>query len=198
MSTARVATPADVDAVVDTLTTAFFDDPVWGPAFPDVDRRAAQASAFWRLLVTSALRYPWTLVTENVESVALWIPPGGFELTHEEESGLEEFLVGLTGRAAAEEIFAIFEEFEAVHPDEPHFYMSLLATHNDHRGRGIGMALLSESLSRIDAFGAPAYLESTNPANLKRYNSVGFVRRDEFTLPSGQTVTTMWRPARQA
>ncbi len=198
MSTARVATPADVDAVVDTLTTAFFDDPVWGPAFPDVDRRAAQASAFWRLLVTSALRYPWTLVTENVESVALWIPPGGFELTHEEESGLEEFLVGLTGRAAAEEIFAIFEEFEAVHPDEPHFYLSLLATHNDHRGRGIGMALLSESLSRIDALGAPAYLESTNPANLKRYNSVGFVRRDEFTLPSGQTVTTMWRPARQA
>jgi GNAT superfamily N-acetyltransferase len=191
----RVATRADIDAIVATLTTAFFDDPMWGPAFPDAGRREAQASALWRLLVTSALRYPWMLVTENAESVAVWIPPGGAELTPAEHSGFEEFLTGITGRPVAAAILTIFEQLEAVYPSEPHFYLSLLATHNDHRGRGLGMGLLTESLARIDRLGAPAYLESSNPANNKRYESVGFTARDEITLASGHVVTTMWRPA---
>jgi GNAT superfamily N-acetyltransferase len=193
---ARIATPADVDVVVATMTSAFFDDPMWGPAFPDVERRAAQASAFWRLLVTSAQRYPWTLVTDHVESAALWIPPGGTELTEAEEHGLEDFLVGIAGRSVADGILAIFERFEAARPDEPHFYLSLLGTHGDHRGAGLGMGLLRESLARVDALGLPAYLESCNPANDARYAGVGFVPRAEVTTPAGHVVTTMWRPAR--
>jgi hypothetical protein len=56
------------------------------------------------------------------------------------------------------------------------------------------MALLADNLARIDAEGAPAYLESTNPANLDRYRSAGFVDRDEFALgDAGPVVTTMWR-----
>ena len=56
------------------------------------------------------------------------------------------------------------------------------------------MALLADNLARIDATGTPAYLESTNPANLDRYRSVGFVDRDTFRLPAGEPeVTTMWR-----
>ncbi|MDQ2956726.1 MAG: hypothetical protein M3Y42_07165, partial [Actinomycetota bacterium] len=61
---ARVSTPADLDAIVATMTSAFFDDPLWGPAFPDPELRAEQASAFWRLFVTSAQRYPWLLVAD--------------------------------------------------------------------------------------------------------------------------------------
>jgi GNAT superfamily N-acetyltransferase len=192
----RVATPADIDAVVATLTTAFFDDPVWRPAFPDAGRRQAQASALWRLLATSALRYPWLLIPGSAESVAVWIPPGGVELTPAEHGGLEEFLIGVAGRSVAAEILMLFEQFDTVRPSEPHFYLSLLATHDDHRGRGLGMGLLTESLVRIDRLGAPAYLESSNPANDKRYERVGFTARDEITLASGHVVTTMWRPAR--
>ncbi|MEU3735096.1 hypothetical protein AB0E81_37765 [Streptomyces sp. NPDC033538] len=58
------------------------------------------------------------------------------------------------------------------------------------------MSLLAESLSRIDALGAPAYLESSNPANIRRYESCGFTARDEITTATGHVVTTMWRPAR--
>ena len=191
----RVATRADLDAIVAALTTAFFNDPMWGPAFPDAARREAQASALWRLLATSAQRYPWTLVTGNAESVALWIPPGGVELTPAEHHGLEEFLTGIAGRPVAAAILTIFEQLGAAAPSEPFFYLSLLATHDDHRGRGLGMGLLTESLARIDRLGAPAYLESSNPANNKRYESVGFAARDEIALASGHVVTTMWRPA---
>jgi len=60
----------------------------------------------------------------------------------------------------------------------------------------IGMGLLTENLARVDALGAPAYLESCNPANNKRYERAGFAARDQITAPSGHIVTTMWRPAR--
>jgi GNAT superfamily N-acetyltransferase len=192
----RSATPDDVDGIVDTLTTAFFDDPLWGPAFPDPERRAGQASALWRLFVTSSLRYSWTMVTDKLESGAVWIPPGGNELTDDEESGFEEFLLGFADREVTDGVLAISHQFEEARPAEPHFYLSLLGTHDDHRGAGLGMALLSENLTRVDVLGAAAYLESCNPANNRRYESVGFVPRTEIVMPSGHVVTTMWRPAR--
>jgi GNAT superfamily N-acetyltransferase len=193
---ARVATPADTDAIVDTFTTAFFHDPLWGPAFPDEQRRAEQAAVMWRVYVTAALRYPWTLVTPHAEAAAIWIPPGGIELTSQEADGLEERLAEATDPGTARAVMAVGEQFEAAHPREPFFYLTILGTHADHRGKGLGMGLLAESLARIDALGAPAYLESTNPANLKRYESVGFTARDEIATATGQVVTTMWRPAR--
>ncbi|MEU6260034.1 GNAT family N-acetyltransferase [Streptomyces sp. NPDC047043] len=192
---ARLASPADIDSIVSTFTSAFFHDPVWGSAFPDERRRAAQAAVMWRVYVTSALRYPWTFVTPDAEAAALWIPPGGVELLPEEVAGLERNLARVTDPDTARAIMAVGEQFEAVHPAEPFFYLTILGTHTDHRGKGLGMALLAESLARIDEVGAPAYLESTNPANLKRYESVGFAVRDEIVLPTGQVVTTMWRAA---
>ncbi|MFD9128671.1 GNAT family N-acetyltransferase [Kitasatospora sp. NPDC059571] len=193
---ARVAGPADVDAVVETLTAAFFEDPLWGPAFPDRARRAEQAAAFWRLYAVSAQRYPWTLITGAADAVSLWIPPGGTELTEAEEAGMGDLLTGVAGEQVSEDILRICEQLEEVHPTEPHFYLSLLATNPDHRGRGIGMGLVAEALSRIDALGAPAYLESSNPANLHRYERAGFVPRTTVTTAGGQVVTTMWRPGR--
>ena len=191
----RVSTRADIDAIVATLTTAFLDDPLWGPAFPDRDRRAAQAAALWRLCATSAQRYDWVWVTDAVESAAIWIPTGGTELTEAEAAGLDDFLVDVCGRSTADGIQAILDQLEEHHPAEPHYYLSLLGTHTDHRGSGLGMGLLRQNLDRIDAVGMPAYLESSNPANNGRYASAGFAPRDEIVTASGHVVTTMWRPA---
>ena len=80
--------------------------------------------------------------------------------------------------------------------EPPHFYLSLLGTHDDSRGRGIGMGLLAENLRRIDSLGMPAYLESTNPVNDARYEKQGFERTGSFTVPTGVVVATMWREPR--
>ncbi|MEO7125863.1 MAG: GNAT family N-acetyltransferase [Nakamurella sp.] len=193
---ARVATVADTDAIVSALATAFFHDPIWGPVFPDEQQRAAQEAALWRIYVTSALRYHWTLVTPNVEAAAVWIPPGGIELTREEEEGRENLLTQIGGVESAASILALYHQLEEAVPAEPCFYLTLLGVHDDHRGHGWGMCLLAESLARIDALGAPAYLESSNPANNPRYHSAGFVSRDQITTATGHIFTTMWRPAR--
>jgi len=188
----RIATEGDVDGVAETLTGAFESDPLWSWAFP----RRADLEAWWRLYIRSALRYPWMLIADDYAAVAIWIPPGGVELTEGEEAAVEPMLLDMIGARAAE-VIELLDRFERAHPEgEPHYYLSLLGTHPDHRGKGIGMSLLAESLARIDAEGAPAYLESSNAANDPRYERHGFVCVGRFTRPDeGATVSTMWRAA---
>lgn len=191
--TARVATPADADGVIDTLWQAFGTDPLWRWAFPD----HAGLEPFWRLLIGSAMRTPWAFTTEDHAAASVWIPPGGLELTPEEEDQVEPLLDRLIGSRAAD-VLELLERFDAAHPhDRPHFYLSLLGTQPGHRGRGVGMALLAENLLTIDAEGMPAYLESSNPANDASYERIGFERIGGFTTPDGaHTVSTMWREPR--
>jgi GNAT superfamily N-acetyltransferase len=103
-------------------------------------------------------------------------------------------LAGLLGDGAPR-VLDTFERFDAARlREEPHYYLSLLATHPDHRGKGTGMGLLADNLARIDAEGVPAYLESSNPANDHRYERLGFHRWGEFPLgEDGPSVTQMWR-----
>ena len=77
---------------------------------------------------------------------------------------------------------------------EPHFYLGLLGTHDAHRGQGRGMCLLAENLTAVDAHGAAAYLESSNPANDARYGRLGFSPHGKITAATGHVMTTMWRP----
>jgi len=191
---ARVATEDDLDCVSKTLRAAFEHDPLWSWAFPDSDK----LEVWWRFLIGSALRYPWVWITSGHTAASVWVPPGGSELTEQEETSVEPLLDDLLG-ARSREVVELLERFDASHPTgEPHYYLSLLGTHPDNRGQGLGMALLAENLAKIDEEGMPAYLESSNPDNDKRYERLGFMRVGEFSTPGGsRTVASMWREARR-
>jgi ribosomal protein S18 acetylase RimI-like enzyme len=186
----RTAEPADLDGLTALLTDAFTHDPLWRWAFAEEQDMAT----WWHFFVGSALRYPWTWIAGDFAAAAVWIPPGGVELTEDEEQRIEPLLDELVGPRAPQ-VMELLERFEAAHPrEEPHYYLSLLGTAERHRGQGVGMALLRENLRRIDEEGKAAYLESSNPANERRYEGVGFRRIGEFTTPDDtRTVTTMWR-----
>jgi GNAT superfamily N-acetyltransferase len=196
----RVAGRDDLDALTAVMTTAFSDDPVWGPyAFPDTHSRPQQPARIWRTYLEMTLRFPWTLVTERCEAAAVWIPPGEPELEPAQEDELVAVMVDELGEGQARVALDAFGALDAAHPhDEPHHYLSLIGTHTDHRGRGIGMALLAECLEVVDSEVSPAYLESTNPANDARYMRHGFEPCGRIDLAGGQVITTMWRPARAA
>lgn len=86
--------------------------------------------------------------------------------------------------------------FEEMRPmGESHYYLSLLGTHSDHRGHGIGFSPLADNLAWVDQSRMSVYLEASNPANVALYQRRGFEQVGEFTIPKGPTLTTMWRPA---
>jgi GNAT superfamily N-acetyltransferase len=186
----RTAGRADLEGLTGLLAEAFHKDPLWRWAFPD----GAGLSAWWRLYIGGALRYPWVWIAGDFAAASVWIPPNGTELTAEEEEQVEPILRELIGDRTPD-VLTLLERLDAAHPKaEPHYYLSLLGTADAYRGRGIGMALLAENLRAIDQEGMPAYLESSNPANNSRYEAAGFAWRGEFTTPDGaRTVATMWR-----
>ena len=145
----------------------------------------------------SALPYGWVWMTEDGGAASLWIPPEKPELSEEDEARIEPLLRQFVG-SHADDVLVLLDRFEAAHPrDTPHYYLSLLGTHPDHRGQGKGMGLLAANLAQIDEQGFPAYLESSNRANDHRYERLGFVHVGEFEAPrGGPAVACMWRGGR--
>ena len=193
----RTATTADVGEMSMVLTEAFFDDPVWGPAFPDLSRRRDQAREYWSFSVEEALRFPDSLVAEgpggDIEALAVWFPPAADEIREARLGEYDALVRRLLGDVAAESLFEASNRFGAARPTAPHAYLTLLAVAPSARGRGAGLALLSEALKRFDAEGMPTYLESSNPANDRKYESLGYRPHGVVQLTGGQSVQTYWR-----
>lgn len=193
----RRASPTDIDLVTSIISPAMAHDPLWEHAFARPDARTVDHAAFWRVFVAGALRYPCSWLTIGEEATSVWIPPGGIEMTPEQQQRLAEVAADQLG-SAADDYLELLRRFDTAHPSaKPHYYLTLLATHPQHWGNGIGMRLLAHNLELVDAEHLPAYLESSNPANTRRYAAIGFEPCGEFRYPGeGPMVTTMWRSAR--
>ncbi len=191
----RAATTDDIDAVAHTITLAFATDPVWGVALRRSDGRTFDREPYWRLFVTDCVAQSGAFLFDEGAAVSIWIPPGASELSPAGLEALETLLASALdpdGNAAIHELYERFEASRA--PLGPHYYLSLLATHPDHRGRGVGQTLLAENLARWDEAGVPAYLESTNPGNDHRYARAGFRPIGGFEAVRDRAwVTAMWR-----
>ena len=192
----RPATAEDVGPLVATVAAAFARDPTWEWAVGGSGPEQLEAVAkFWRVLVAGALPHGWVWQLPGAAAMSVWLPPGAPELLEADAANFDDFVASTFGSASGR-VQEIVNRFDEARPYAvEHFYLSLLATHPDHRGKRLGMQLLASNLARIDELGLPTYLESTNPSNLARYGSLGFEPRDEIRLSAGgPLVTTMWRP----
>jgi ribosomal protein S18 acetylase RimI-like enzyme len=188
----RQATPTDAPLVTRVLVDAFHQDPMWGAwAFPDPATRRRHRETVFRLLVEGALQYPEVWLTAEETAVAVWIPPGGTELSTEAEAEIDAVLRSSLG-ARADAVLAAFELFERARPSAPHHYLTLFGTDPAHHGHGHGRHLLRANLERLDAQAAPAYLEAADEL-VPLYDRFGFRVTTRFALDGGPTVNGMWR-----
>lgn len=185
----------DAALVTRILVDAFADDPMWGPwAFPDPTTRRASRAAVFAVLVEGALAYPNVWLSADRAATALWIPPGGVEITPEQEARIDEVLRAGLGDGA-DRVLRAFELFETAKPEEDHHYLTLLGTDPAHWGKGAGTRLLRANLAVLDAAGAAAYLEAADEL-VGYYQRFDFVPRNRFALDDGPTVNGMWRDPR--
>lgn len=198
--TVRPATKTDVPAVATVLADAFFDDPVMAWMWPDEGRREhglrryfAAEARFHSVPVGGA---DIAERDEIVGGAALWAPPGAWKPTVWQSLRMwPRLAVALGGHPRAG--IAVSAALEAVHPAEPHWYLSTLGSASHSRGGGFGAALLRSRLDRCDATHAPAYLESSKEVNIGYYERFGFEVTREIAIPrGGPTLWAMWRNPR--
>ena len=86
----------------------------------------------------------------------------------------------------------VYRALLAIHPQEAHWYLSVVGVAPDRQARGCGSALVAALTERCDADGAPAYLECDDRANLAFYERSGF-RVVQQTRVLDVPVWCMWR-----
>lgn len=176
---------------------AFHDDPIWEWIYPDPAARTTRLPRLFLRFIHHARRRSDTISTSpGLGGVAIWRPPGQWRETRWSQLRLglsmAPLFLGVTDR-----MVALGKTVESMHPDEPHWYLALLATDPPAQGRGIGSALLGEKLAECDAQGIPVYLETETAANVAFYARHGFTIRDEVDVPrAGPHMWFMWREPR--
>src|SRR5687767_3780929 len=186
----RTATQADAAAATSVLLLAFAADPMTRWSWPAAEAYLAHFPAAVRAFGGEAFGHGGAHLAEG--GAALWLPPG---------SGPDEEALGsLLQRTAPASIWgdlaAILKGMGRYHPREPHWYLPLIGVDPVRQGRGLGSALMRHALALCDRDRLPAYLESSNPANIPLYERHGFERLGAIQSGDSPTVVPMLRRAR--
>lgn len=165
MSAFRVATPDDRAAVIDTVVLAFDEDPAFRYFFPTDELWAADAPAFVGALFDSRVDAGATWMTNDASAVAMWASP-------EAESLRADF--GVLDPSTRARLAAYDEVTHSGLPDTAFWYLGILATHPAHRGQRLGRRAMQPGLDLASSTSLPAYLETTNDANVALYERSGW------------------------
>jgi ribosomal protein S18 acetylase RimI-like enzyme len=191
MTVAHLADAADAEEVGRILAAGFADDPVLTWVFSE-PHPAAKLSCFFDFLARDAL-VPLGATYLLRSSCAAWTPPDPPPWPAERNERFSEALSAVCTTGDLERLDGLDNAIQAHHPERRLWYLGVIATVPSSREKGLGTALLEQSLQSIDNTGLPAYLESTNPRNVSLYQRHGFATTGRIELPDGPGLTKMWR-----
>ena len=166
----RTATWADEKQIAALIGLAFATDPYVRWLLPDPHNYLKANEKYAGLSSGPAFDNSSAFVTRNMCGAALWLPPG----VKVESGPLAALTKQYFDPAILDDFSRLIEKSGAYCPAEPHWYLTLIAVDPSKYGRGYGTALMSHALELCDRDKLPAYLESTNAANLSLYKRFGF------------------------
>jgi ribosomal protein S18 acetylase RimI-like enzyme len=190
--TVTAITQSDVEQAIAVITLAFSTDPAARWTYPDPQQYLTHFPAIVQAFGGKALTHGTGHYVGRFAGAALWLPPG----IHPDEEVLGAVLRGSVAAELQAEVFAVFEHMGRYHPSQPHWYLPLIGVDPVHQGKGYGSALLQHALLQCDRDHTPAYLESTNPANIRLYARHGFQVLDTIQVGSSPPIFPMLRAAR--
>ncbi|MFI2413742.1 GNAT family N-acetyltransferase [Streptomyces sp. NPDC018947] len=182
----RPTTPDDVPACVRVLARAFADYPFTRHVVAD-DGHQERVRRLQELFLTRvALRYGRSWVTDDRLAVAAWTTPEQDPSPAFTE--LSSLLPELAGdRSAAYR--AAEEALEPHRPTRPVWFLATVGVDPGAQGRGRGAAVLRPGLEAAEEAGVPAFLETSDPRNVRFYERLGFAVTAEVPLPDGGPLT---------
>lgn len=179
MSTAVHATAADLDAVANTLTAAFADDPVQQWLFQPAEQPDAARRRFFRFFVDEYFALGHLYVVAGTAGAALWSPPDRDILQGDRVADLLALVAPDLGDETVPRLTELAQAAE-FRPPEPHFYLGILGVGPSVQGHGLGRVLVEPVLDACDRGGFPAHLESSNPGNVSFYQRLGFAATGRY------------------
>lgn len=179
----REAGAGDRAAVATMLGRAFADDPAMSYIFPDAADRARRLPRLFGLLFDSDA-VGMRLVSQDADAGTFWRPPGQ---AHVPTMAFARRLIPVLHALGASlpRAMRLGDVVEAHFPSEPFWYLHIAGVDPARQGRGLGGASIRAGLTRCDADGVSAYLETATESNVGLYARLGFELTGEWSVPKG-------------
>ena len=179
------ADSSDLPLLIDTLSSAFQNDPAFGWILRDPEQRRLRLPKFFDIIVKSDLASGSIFRTESCEAVTLWRAPGKAHV-----SLMETLLSGAgylqTFGAALGRAVAVSHALESHHPrGARYWYLHYAAVRPEHQGKGVGSAAIRAGLTRAQSDNLPVYLETARESNAALYVNLGFKVIGEWDVVKG-------------
>lgn len=188
----KAADKARRSSVIATITLGFASDPVARWVWPDPAVYFDVQPKFVDAFGGNDFEQGSVFETSCGRAAALWLPPN----VEPDSERIGALAAETVAPERMEEIGMFFAQMDGYHPEEPCWYLPMIAVDPFATGQGMGAALMKHALNRIDEARMPAYLESSNPRNISLYERHGFSMTGEITTPSSPIMTPMFREAR--
>ena len=188
----QTATAEDEAAVFAVLTLAFSSDPASRWTWPEPKTFIAAFPRFAKAFGGAAFAKG---TAHRIGSVgaALWLPPGAGP----DEEAMGTLMMETADAGTAVDGPKLMQQMASHHPKEPHWYLPLIGIDPAHQGKGLGSALLKHATDICDRDGMPAYLESSNLANVALYERHGFAALGRIQVGGSPVLTPMLRRPRR-
>lgn len=200
VSPVRLARTHEIDALAQTLSHAFHDDPLTNFILPSGRTHRAASLRYHRLLLSQLSNdLELTYTTPELEGVAVWLPPGKQKLSLRRQAVLVPRFTLAIGPLRIPRGLRLIAHMDALHArfaPEPHYTLSVLGVVPEKRGRGLANALLAPLLARVDDERRSIYLETAKAENVGFYERHGFVLREETSDAEFPTLWSMTRAPR--
>jgi GNAT superfamily N-acetyltransferase len=186
---------------------AFADDPLWSHTLPDPERRRLPhlimlGTALRRIGPPQIARV--ALEGDRVIGFASWTTAGSddpydpFDPTRPVDPHMARATRKLVRRAASDwpRLTALYATLAQSYPNDPGWFLGVLAVHPDHQRTGVGTALLRDGLDRADLDNQSVSLQTSTPGNVDFYRRHGFEVTRTFAelYPGSPPLWTMRRP----
>jgi ribosomal protein S18 acetylase RimI-like enzyme len=181
----------DQSRLVAAIVLAFSVDPAARWTYPAPETYLKHFPDLVRIFGHKAFECGTAHFIGDAQAAAMWLPPG----VQPDEEALMAHFQHTVPEQDQDTLFAVFEQMEQYHPDDPHWYLPLIGVDPAQQGKGYGSTLLKHTLRHCDEDGTPAYLESSNPKNIPLYQRHGFEVLGTIQVGSSPPITPMVRQA---
>lgn len=199
----RPARADETQTVASVLTDAFVDEAGLNYWLRQGEAKTAVRRRFFGAAVRDVIhreRELWLAQSNGAPAgAAIWLKPGdhAFDFTPLQQLLTTPLFLSIAGFAGMQRAQELGGALNAHHPKQKHAHLVFLGVAPSAQGRGVGSAILKQTLAPLDAQGVTAYLECTTERNAALYKRHGFEVTGEFDFP-GLHFWTMTRAPRAA
>jgi GNAT superfamily N-acetyltransferase len=161
----RNAAIAEQKYIISSLVLAFQNDPANRWLYPDQYQFLTYFPQFVQAFGGKAFEHNTVYCSPNYSGAALWYPLG----IEPDGEAVFQLMQRSIFEADQADVFAFFEQVDHYHPKHPHWYLPFIGVEPRYQSQGYGSALMQPILNQCDRDRIPAYLESSNPANIPFY-----------------------------